>query len=82
MDEYNSDARSPYHTTVQKDNIKYYDPDDDDPDWIVKLCYLLLLAAAWEGVVGIENLWKKGRSGGRHNFADFGQYIPQNYFKV
>jgi hypothetical protein len=83
MDDYNKDQRSPYYTTVQNDKIKFHDPDNKaDPDWIVKQCYLLLLAAAWEGDVGIENLWKKGRSGGRHNFADFGKYMPQNYFKV
>jgi Transposase IS4 len=82
MDEYNSDPRSPYHTTVANDYIKFHDPNDIDPDWIVRQCYLLLIAAVWEGDVGNESLWKKGQSGGRHSYADFGQYVPLNYFKV
>ena len=69
-----------FHTTVVNEKIVFHDPKDKDPDWLVNQCYLLLLAAVWEGDVGIDNLWKKGKSRGRHNFADFGQYIPVNYF--
>jgi hypothetical protein len=27
-------------------------------------------------------LWRKGKSAGRHDYPDFGQYIPKNYFKA
>ena len=65
IDEYSNDQRSAYYTTVQNNKIKFHDPSNkDDPDWIVKQCYLLLLAAAWGGDTGIDNLWKKGCSGG------------------
>jgi hypothetical protein len=73
MDKYLSDIRAGYHTTVMNKKIQFSDPSDDDPDWIVKQCYILLIAAAWEGDTGIENLWKRGKSGGRHNYEDFGQ---------
>jgi hypothetical protein len=43
---------------------------------------LLMLAAVTESDVGVENLWKKGKSKGRHNFANFGKYMPQNMFKM
>ena len=82
MDEYYSDPKAPFYQTVANDRIKFHDDNDPDPDWIVKQCYLLLLAAAWEGDIGVENLWKKGQSGGRHNYANFGQYVPQNVFKA
>jgi hypothetical protein len=48
----------------------------------VNQCYLLLIAAATEVVTGVENLWKSGPSTGRHNYPDFGQFIPKNYFKA
>ena len=82
MDEYLSDPRASYNTTVVNDKIKFHDPDDDDPDWIIKQCYLVLHASVWEGDRGIENLWRKGQSAGRHNFPDFGRYIPVSYFRA
>jgi hypothetical protein len=82
LDEYNSDIRAPYHTTVTLNKYKFVDESADDPDWIVKQCYLLLIAAVTEADVGVENLWKKGASGGRHEFANFGQYIPINMFRA
>ena len=33
-------------------------------------------------MTGVENLWKSGPSTGRHNYPDFGQYMPKNYFKA
>jgi hypothetical protein len=82
MDEYLQDPRASYNTTVINDKVKFYDETDDDPDWIVKQCYLLLLASVWEGDRGIDNLWRKGKSSGRHTFPDFGQYVPAAYFRA
>jgi hypothetical protein len=63
------------------DGIKFHDEADADPDWKVKQCYTLVIAAATEIENGISNLWKKGPSGGRHDFPDFGRYMPRNHFK-
>jgi hypothetical protein len=42
-----------------------------------------MIAAASEIENGVENLWKHGPSGGRHDYPDFGKYImPINHFKV
>ena len=82
MDEYHNDPRSPYYNTVKNGKIKFHDQGDDDEDWIVKQCYLLLLAAITEADCGVENLWKKGHSGGRHEFADFGRYMSEHYFRA
>ena len=68
------------HVTVKNDKIKFHDENAEDPDWIVKQCYLLMLAAATENEVGVDNLWKKGPTGGRRNYPDFGQYMPRNWF--
>ena len=68
--------------TVMQDKIKFYDESTNDPDWMVWQCYLLIIAAATETKSGINNLWKSGPTSGHHNYADFGQYIPVNYFKV
>jgi hypothetical protein len=64
------------------DGIKFHDPEAPDPDWKVKLGYLLMLASTSEADVGVENLWKRGKSGGRHEHADFGKYMPKNYYKA
>jgi hypothetical protein len=83
LDEFHSDIRSPYYQTVVKEGIKFHRPDDDDPDWIVKNCFLLTLAAVGEVKIGIENLWKKGPChGGRRDYADFGRYVPVMVFKA
>jgi hypothetical protein len=80
IDEFHSNVMSTYHSTYQEVGA-FYDEDADDPDWIVKLCYTLLVAAATESVVGLENLFKSGKSGGRHDYPNFGQYITRNKFK-
>ncbi len=46
-----------YYDTVSQDGIKFYDEEAEDPDWKVKQCYLLFIAAATEVVTGVENLW-------------------------
>jgi hypothetical protein len=82
MDEYLSDTRAAYYATTQQRSIKFHQPDNPDPDWIVKNCYLLLLAAATEADVGVENLWKAGDSGCLHPYANFGKFVPLEYFKA
>jgi hypothetical protein len=46
IDKYLSDKHVPYFETVKNDKIVFHDPDDADPDWTVKNCYLLLIAVA------------------------------------
>jgi Transposase IS4 len=82
IDKYHSSNKSPYFITVTNEKIAFHDPENDDPDWIVKQAYLLLIAAANEAEVGVESLWKIGSTGGRRNYPDFGQYMPCNYFKA
>ncbi len=82
IDTYLSDPRATYHDTVVRDKIVFHDEDNSDPDWMVRQCYLLMIASATEICNGVENLWKKGPSIGRHEYPDFGQYIPVNYFKA
>jgi len=38
----------------------FYDPDDHDPGWKVKNCYLFLIDVATEVENSIKNLWKRG----------------------
>jgi Transposase IS4 len=81
MDEYYEDIRAPYYQTVVKEGIRFHRADDEDPDWVVKNCFLLLLAAAGEVKLGIDNLWKSGPCpGGRRDYADFKRYVPVHYF--
>lgn len=47
----------------------------------MKQCYLLMIASVAEAETGMDNLWKRGESGGRRRHPDFGQYVPQSYFK-
>ena len=35
-----------------------------------------------EADTGMENLWRSGHSGGHHNYADFGQCMPKEWFHV
>jgi len=63
-------------------NIKFHDPDDDDPDWKVKQCYLLILAAATEREHGVENLWKQGWKKMHCPYPDFGRFMGINEFKA
>ena len=82
IDRYHSDRRSPYYSTVRDNNILFHDEESEDPDWLVKQCYLLLIAAVTEVETGVENLWLRGKSSGRRNYPNFGQYVPQNVFKA
>jgi hypothetical protein len=66
IDEFHADHRSPFHFIVTNDKIKFEDPEAEVPDWKVKQAYTLMIAAAPEIENGVENLWKRGPSGGRH----------------
>ena len=41
-----------------------------------------MIAAALEIDNRVENLWKCGPLGGRHDYLDFEKYMPINHFKV
>ena len=81
LDEYYI-IRAPFHQTVVKEGIVFHQLDDHDPDWIVKNCYLLLLAAVGKVKLGVDNLWKKGTTGGRKDYPDFRRYVPCHYFNA
>ena len=85
MDEYLSSPKAKYHSTVEQDGIKFYQPDapwhSHDPDQLIRVCYTLMLAAASEVHQGLDNLWRHGPSPGRHPYPDYGKYIPKNYMK-
>ena len=80
IDEFHADPKSTWYHTVKKEKILFNDELADDPDWIVKQCYLLMLAACAEVGYGVEAFWKNGKSTGRKSAANFGQYMPKNYF--
>jgi len=71
MDEFHSSVQSSWHQTVQKEKITFNRPEDDDPDWVVKQCYLLMIAAVTEAETGVDNLWSQGQGKGRHEFPNF-----------
>lgn len=81
LDKYLSDSRADYHTTYKNRKFKFHDEQDDDPDWKVKQCYLLIIAAASEFHTGVENLWKKGKGPGRMEYPDFGKYFDKDMFQ-
>ena len=57
IDEYHQNVNSSYHITIIHDKIKFDDGDPDDPDWMVKQCYLTMIAAVAEVDCGVDNLW-------------------------
>jgi len=56
IDTYLSDPRDTYHDTVVRDKIVFHDENNSDPDWMVRQCYLLMIASATEICNGVENL--------------------------
>jgi hypothetical protein len=75
IDEFLSDPRETYYDTVLRDKIVFHDPHASDPDWMVRQCYLLMIASATEVVNGVDNLWRTGPSIGHHEYPDFRQGI-------
>jgi hypothetical protein len=82
LDKYHASTSSPMHKTVKDDKIVFYDDNNDDSDWMVKKGYTLMIAAVTKVQNGTENLWKRGCLGGRHQYPNFGQYMPKNWFKA
>eukprot|EP00957_Ditylum_brightwellii_P135575 10337256-Ditylum_brightwellii.AAC.1 len=64
------------------DRIQFHDPTAEDPDWQMKWCYALLVAAACKMECDVDNLWKKVPSNGRHSYPDYGQFVPMASFKA
>ncbi|CAB9515559.1 unknown protein [Seminavis robusta] len=85
IDKFHSSIKSPMYSTVKSDRIQFYDEDgyfgNKDGDWMVKQCFLLLIASCLETENG-SDLWKRGPSSGRKEYPDFGQYLPLNYWKA
>jgi hypothetical protein len=82
MDKYLNDPRAKEHVTCINEKMQFHDSEAEDPDWMVRNCYTLIIAGASEMENGVENLWKKGAASGRQNHPDFGQYIGKNVFKA
>jgi hypothetical protein len=82
MDAYLADPRASHHSTYLQLGHTFHDDKAVDPDWLVKQCYTLLIAAVTEIEQGVENLWKRGDCGGRrNNYPDFGQYVGIKTFQ-
>jgi hypothetical protein len=83
MDRFLTHPDCQWKNQVDRLNVKFHDEDAEDPDWKVKVCYTLLIAAASEVESGVDNLWEKGRSKtGRRDHPDFGKYMPRDQFKM
>ena len=82
IDEHHQNINSSCHITVIHDKIKFDDGDPDDPDWMVKQCYLIMIAAVAEVDCGVDNLWRRGKSNGRRCYPNFGKHVGKNYFKA
>jgi hypothetical protein len=63
------------------DKVRFHRPDRSDPDFILKICITLVIAASLEVEHGIVNLWSTTSTGFKHP-ANYGQYLPQNYFRA
>jgi len=82
IDRYLSDNHAPYYKTVKADKIQFHNEADLDPDWKVKQCYVLLIAAATEMENGIENLWKHGKLQNCRWYPDFRRFMVMNKMKA
>lgn len=82
IDEYLSNVKCSIHKTYVDNKICFHDSLSDDPDWKVKLSYLLMIAATTEKVKGASDLWKSGsRPYSRHEYPDYGKYMTEKEFK-
>ena len=81
IDKYLSNPAAEYYSLVWSHKIQFFDVDDKDPDWKVKQCYLILIAAATETENGDENLWMKGMHLW-HPYPDFRCCMSQNEMKA
>jgi hypothetical protein len=70
MDKYLNDPRAAEHVTYINEKMQFHDSEAEDPDWMVRQCYTLIIAGASEMENGVDNLWKKGDASGRRNHPD------------
>jgi hypothetical protein len=82
LDAYFPNDQADFYETVKHDRIVFHDPDDDDPDWQVRQCYTLLIAAASEIGNGVKNLWNRGPANRQREYTDFRRYVSENMFKA
>jgi hypothetical protein len=66
---------------VKHDRIVFHDPNDDDPDWQVRQCYTLFIAAASQIENGVENLWMRGPANGWCDYPDL-RCVSENMLKA
>jgi len=67
-----------WKTTVENNNINFHTPDHPlGPDWKIRLCYTLMIAACSSVETGIEDLFKRGESDTWIPYPDFGQWIDR-----
>lgn len=64
MHDYHSDKRSSNYDTYKDCGFTMMDLTSDDEDSQIKICYLLMAAAATEVERGVDNLFKKGLNWG------------------
>mmetsp|Transcript_9413 Transcript_9413/g.20280 ORF Transcript_9413/g.20280 Transcript_9413/m.20280 type:complete len:903 (+) Transcript_9413:61-2769(+) len=81
LDKWLSDPRCPRYDTAKNDKIVFHREDDEDPDKLIRLCITLMIVGSLKVQNGVENLWKRGPSEGFEPHANFGQFIPANYFE-
>ena len=62
-------------------STKFEDEESDDPEWIVKKFYFILIAAITEVYCGVDNSWKSSKSEGRIYFSNSSKHIAKTYFK-
>ena len=75
IDDYLSNPKASYHQTCKNRKLTFHRDNVEDPGYIVKQCYILLIVGCTELEGEITNLWKKGKSGGCCSYPDFGQYM-------
>ena len=85
IDEYHSSRNYPYYSTFRNENIKFFYEDAEDPDYMVKLGYSIMIGAVSEVESGVENIWKRGGQTGTEIiqfFEDTWLNITSRHFKV
>ena len=82
IDECHSSRILHYYVSAKHEKIEFNHPEHVDPDHIVKSCCSMMTASIYDAHSWAENLWQRGRSNGRRDYANVGRHIGQNYFKA